>query len=608
MVSTEYNKEVLRMRNAETVLNVIRERGERGLPLENIYRLLYNRNLYLRAYGRIYSNQGATTKGVTAETMDGMSLAKIDRIIEALSYERFRWTPVRRVNIPKPNGTTRALGIPTGPDKLLQEVIRMILEAYYEPQFSDRSHGFRPHRGCHTALSEVVNTWKGTRWFVEGDIKGCFDNIDHDVLLSVLGKKLHDNRFLRLLKYLLKAGYVEDWKYGRTLSGTPQGGIASPILANIYLDRLDKFVQNVLIPAHTRGTDRRANREYTRLSDRMAHHRKVGHHSLAAELRKQMQQLPSRDPHDPDYRRLRYVRYADDFVLGFIGPKAEAKQVKESLETFLCDTLKLELSKEKTLITHATSQAARFLGYELVNQQANDQLDPTGRRRVNGRIGLRVPADVIEQHCQAYMRNGKPAHRSYLIHDEDYSIVEQYQSEYRGVVQYYLLAYNVFHLGRLRSVMEMSLARTLAAKHKSTARKMRRTSKSVVETAHGPRVCLKVIKQRDNGKRPLVAYFGGIPLKRQRQAVLVDQQPQRYRTERNELIKRLEADECEMCGSTVDVEVHHIRALRDLNVKGQREKPKWVQLMAARKRITLVVCRTCHMDIHHGRSNPQLQT
>ena len=608
MVSTEYNREVCIMQNAETVLNVIRERGERGLPLENIYRLLYNRNLYLRAYGRIYSNQGATTKGVTAETVDGMSLAKIDRIIDALRYERFRWTPVRRVNIPKPNGKTRALGIPTGPDKLLQEVIRMILEAYYEPQFSDRSHGFRPGRGCHTALSNVTTHWTGVRWFVEGDIKGCFDNIDHDVLLSVLGENLHDNRFLNLLKYLLKAGHMEDWKYGRTLSGTPQGGVVSPILANVYLDRLDKFVENVLIPAHTRGTDRRDNREYTRLRNRMVYHRKMGHHSLAAELRKQMQQLPSRDPHDPDYRRLRYVRYADDFVLGFIGPKAEARQVKESLETFLRDSLKLELSREKTLITHATSQAAQFLGYELVNQQANDQFDPTGRRRVNGRIGLRVPADVIEQHCQAYMRNGKPAHRSFLIHDEDYSIVDRYQSEYRGVVQYYLLAYNVHHFGRLHKAMEMSLARTLAAKHKSTARKMRRQFKSVVETEHGPRVCLKVIKQRDNGKRPLVAYFGGIPLKRQRQAVLVDQQPQRYRTDRNELIKRLLADECEMCGSTVDVEVHHIRALKDLNVKGRREKPKWVRLMAARKRITLVVCRTCHMDIHHGRSNPQPQT
>ena len=245
-----------------------------------------------------------------------------------------------------------------------------------------------------------------SRWFVEGDIKGCFDNIDHDVLLSVLGEKLHDNRFLGLLKYLLKAGYVEDWKYGRTLSGTPQGGVVSPILANIYLDRLDKFVENLLIPAHTRGTARRRNPAYIRLSSRATYRRNVGHHRLATELRHQMRQLPSSDPHDPGYRRLRYVRYADDFVLGYIGPKAEAQQVKDSLETFLRDSLKLALSKEKTLVTHATSRAARFLGYELVNQQANDQFDPTGRRRVNGRIGLGVPANVIEQHCQAYMHKG----------------------------------------------------------------------------------------------------------------------------------------------------------------------------------------------------------
>ena len=236
------------MQHAETVLNVIRERGERGLPLENIYRLLYNRNLYLRAYGRIYSNQGATTKGTTAETVDGMSLAKIDRIIDELRYERFRWTPVRRVTLPKSNGGTRPLGLPTWTDKLLQEVIRMILDAYYEPQFSDRSHGFRPGRGCHTALSNVVDYWTGVRWFVEGDIQGCFDNIDHDVLLSVLGEKLHDNRFLRLLKYLLTAGYIEDWKYGRTLSGTPQGGVVSPILANIYLAGCGKTLRSAQRP------------------------------------------------------------------------------------------------------------------------------------------------------------------------------------------------------------------------------------------------------------------------------------------------------------------------------------------------------------------------
>ena len=284
------------MRTAETVLNVIRDRGERGLPLEDIYRQLYNRELYLRAYSRLYPNQGAMTRGTTAETVDGMSLAKIDRIIDELRHERFRWTPARRVNIPKPNGKTRPLGIPTWTDKLLQEVIRMILEAYYEPQFSDHSHGFRPGRGCHTALSKVAHTWTGTRWFVEGDIKGCFDNIDHEVMLSVLGEKLHDNRFLRLLKYLLKAGYMEDWKYGRTLSGTPQGGVVSPILANVYLDRLDRFVETVLIPAHTRGKARKRNPTWNALRSRREYHQKVGHHKLAEQLRKQMQQLPSRDP------------------------------------------------------------------------------------------------------------------------------------------------------------------------------------------------------------------------------------------------------------------------------------------------------------------------
>ena len=593
------------MRTAETVLNVIRDRGKRGLPLEDIYRQLYNRELYLRAYGRLYSNQGAMTRGTTADTVDGMSLAKIDRLIDALRYERFRWTPVRRVNIPKPNGKTRPLGIPTWTDKLLQEAIRMILEAYYEPQFSDHSHGFRPHRGCHTALSEVGRTWSGVRWFVEGDIKGCFDNIDHEVLLSVLGEKLHDNRFLRLLKHMLKAGYMEEWRYGRTLSGTPQGGVVSPILANIYLDRLDKFVEKSLIPAHTRGTERRRNPEWAALRRRMAAQRKLGNHQEAATLRRKMRELPSKDPFDPSYRRLRYVRYADDFVLGFIGPKAEAEHIKESLETFLRDTLKLELSREKTLITHATSQAAKFLGYELVIQKSNDKLDPNGRRAVNGIVGLRVPAKVIEQHCRAYMRGGKPTHRAELLNDADFTIVSRYQSEFRGVVQYYLMAQNVCHFGRLQWVMGQSLLRTLTAKHQTTYRKMRRRYKSTVQTEHGERACLKVVEQRGEGKRPLVAQFGGIPLKRKRQVVLVDQQPQRYRVDRNELLQRLLADECELCGSTVDVEVHHVRALHDLNVKGQGPKPKWIQVMAARQRKTLVVCRTCHVDIHAGRSNPQ---
>src|SRR5436309_3552302 len=250
------------MRDAETTLNIIEDRGKRNLPLENVYRRLYNPDLYLRAYGRLYRNEGAMTKGTTPETVDGMSQRKIEEVIELLKYERFQWTPVRRMLIPKGNGKTRPLGIPTWTDKLLQEVMRSILEAYYEPQFSPTSHGFRPGRGCHTALKDIFHTWTGSRWFIEGDIKGCFDNIDHAILLSILRETIHDNRFLILVENLLRAGYLEQWDYRPTLSGTPQGGIISPLLANIYLDRLDQFVEQTLVPRYTCGDIRRRNKDY----------------------------------------------------------------------------------------------------------------------------------------------------------------------------------------------------------------------------------------------------------------------------------------------------------------------------------------------------------
>lgn len=589
------------MRDAETVLGVIRDRGSRGLPLEDIYRQLYNRELYLRAYGRLYSNQGAMTPGTTADTVDGMSLARIDAVIDALRHERYRWTPVRRVYIPKANGKTRPLGIPTWSDKLLQEVIRMILEAYYEPQFSDCSHGFRPGRGCHTALNDVATRWTGVHWFIEGDIKGCFDNLNHCVLMSILREKLHDNRFLRLIENLLRAGYLEDWRYGETPSGTPQGGVVSPILSNLYLDRLDRFVEKVLIPGCTRGQARRSNPTYRVLQQRARYHGLVGHHDLARIYRKEMQRLPTGDPYDPGFRRLRYVRYADDFLLGLIGPRTEAEEIKQRLSEFLQRELRLELSQDKTLITNATASAARFLGYGIVNQQADDK-QRNGRREVNGGIGLRVPADVIERHCRRYMRNGKPAHRNELLFNDDFTIIDRYQSEFRGVVQYYLLASNVSHLGRLKWVMQQSLAKTLAAKHKMPRRRLIRKYQTTTRTKYGTLACLKVVVERSDGKPPLVAQFGGIPLRRKRQAVLVDSLPLMHRGPgRSELVKRLLADECELCGSTLKVEVHHVRKLKDLNIKGRRLKPKWMETMAALRRKTLVVCRICHMDIHHGR-------
>ena len=215
------------MQNAETVLGVLRERGRKGLPLDELYRQLFNPQLYLLAYGRIYSNDGAMTPGVTQETVDGMSWGKIGRIIDAVRHERYRFSPARRVWIPKKNGKLRPLGMPTWPDKLLGEVVRLLLEAYYEPQFSARSHGFRPGRGCHTALGEVARTWTGTTWFVEGDVADCFGSLDHEIMIKILAEKIRDNRFLRLMRNMLRAGYLEDWRWNATLSGAPQGGLCS---------------------------------------------------------------------------------------------------------------------------------------------------------------------------------------------------------------------------------------------------------------------------------------------------------------------------------------------------------------------------------------------
>lgn len=302
------------MQSAQTYLELIRERGKKGLPLERVYRQLFNRELFLMAYGKIYRNKGAMTHGVTDETPDGMSLEKIGAIIEALRYERYQWLPARRTYIPKKNGKKRPLGMPVWSDKLVQEVVRLILEAYYEGQFSDHSHGFRPERGCHTALREIYYNWHGTAWFIEGDISQCFDRLDHELLLSTLSERIHDRRFINLLRELFDAGYMEDWTLNQTLSGVPQGGIVSPVLSNILLDKLDKFVEHELIPQYTRGVKRKTNNEYKNLMQRSRKHRRAGNVREAEVLRRKAQAMPSQVMDDPDYRRLKYVRYADDFL------------------------------------------------------------------------------------------------------------------------------------------------------------------------------------------------------------------------------------------------------------------------------------------------------
>ena len=594
------------MRTAETILNIIQDRGKRKLPLDDVYRQMFNPDMYLRAYAKLYKNDGAMTPGTTEETVDGMSQEKIATIIKAIRDERWQWTPVRRVEIPKSNGKMRPLGMPSWSDKMVQEVVRSILEAYYEPQFSDSSHGFRPHRGCHTALQKIHKGWAGTKWFSEGDIKGCFDNINHDILTNILHENVQDNRFLRLIENALKAGYCEDWTYHPTRSGTPQGGIVSPILSNIYMDRLDRYVEDTLIPEYERGERRKRHPAYRRLMWRTWEARKLGELERAETLRKEMQQYPSVDPDDPEYRRLRYVRYADDFLLGLAGPIAEAEEIKERLSTFLQRELNLTLAAEKTLITHAKTGKARFLGYEIGIMMSQTKLDDYMKRRaVNERIGLYIPENVIQTKRKRYLQDGKVIHRTELMNDSEYDIITHYQWEYRGLVEYYGMAYNLKQLNHLGYMMETSLLKTLAAKNRTSLAKTLKRLRASTKTPSGPRKSLKLTIPRE-GKKPLVAIFGGLSLARKDTAIK-DQVTMPYVHKRSEIVERLLKDTCEVCGAKERVEMHHVRKLANLNKQGQREKPLWMKIMISHKRKSIPLCHKCHMDIHHNRPKSKRQ-
>lgn len=427
-----------------------------------------------------------------------------------------------------------------------------------------------------------------------------FDNINHEILLSILSENIHDNRFLRLMRGLLKAGYCKQWRYHPTPSGTPQGGIVSPLLSNIYLGRLDTYVEETLIPAYTRGKIRAKNPEWNQAPCKAKYWRQRGQKERARPWEQRMRKLPSCDTHDPNYRRLRYTRYADDFLLYFAGPRGEAQEIKAKLRWFLQEYLKLELSEEKTLVTHAATQAARFLGYDIVAQRADTRLFGKYKNRtLNTGIKLRLPSAVLKANCKKYMKNGKIVNKPELMVETDFDIVQHYQWQYAGMVNYYILAQNVGWFEKLKWVMQTSLLKTLANKHNVSTGRIWHKYKDTVQTPYGPRRCLQVAIQRQ-GKESLKTHFGGIPLVPKTKTILVE--PSLWTgPRRTELSRRLLAERCEVCGrEDVRVEVHHVRKLADLRKPGRKELPTWQKVMITRRRKTLVVCRDCHMVIHHG--------
>lgn len=603
------------MRNPERVLNSLCENSKRSnYKFERLYRVLFNAEMFYLAYQRIYANTGSMTKGSDETNIDQMSLSRIERLIGALKDESYRPKPSRRTFIPKKNGKRRPLGIPSFDDKLVQEVIRMILEAIFEKQFENSSHGFRPQRSCHTALSQIEMTFNGAKWFIEGDIKGFFDNINHDVLIDILSERIRDERFLRLIRKLLNAGYVEDWKFHNTYSGTPQGGIVSPILANIYLDKLDKFMKTY-IQNFDKGEKRKPNPERIKFEyERSCAVKKLktetdseARDDLIKQIRnaeKVRNLVPSCLEMDYEYKKLKYVRYADDFLIGVIGSIQDCRRIKEDIKNFLSDALKLELSDEKTLITHSETPA-RFLSFDVSVRKSNlAKRDKTGklRRLFNKKVALRMPEGTVKKKLIDYdavefkMHNGreqwKPKCRTYLINNDNLEILTRYNSEILGLYNYYAIARNSATLHAFKYIMEYSMYKTYANKHRTTVA-------NICKKYKRDGVFTITYTNKKGEQKSRLFYNNGFKRKKEPREAYFDIIPRNaYTVMRTSLIERLQAKKCERCGKEDSLEMHHIRKVKDL--KGKKD---WETLMIARKRKTLAVCHDCHWKIHRGETN-----
>jgi len=600
----------------------LRKSVEKGNIAKDLFKIMMTcEDLWMQAYINIQGNKGALTKSVDTSTVDGFSDEAAKSLIMELKSEKFRFKPTKRIYIPKKNGKKRPLGIPRFKDKMVQEVCRMLLENIYETQFSDNSHGFRPKRSCHTALNKIKN-WSGITWFLEFDIKGYFDNIDHEILINILSKRIEDRRFLKLISEMLRCGYLENWNYNKTYSGTPQGGVISPILANIYLNELDEFVLKIKF---NKGKKRTENPEYQKLA--MARRKiqqkidfrrdwiKAGGRVLGGkkfvviepnELESEIKSLikeyknlddnffetPSKLYNDPNFKRLHYVRYADDFLFGIIGTKHDVEVIQEKVTAFLNKNLKLEVSEEKTGIKHARKEGTRFLSYD-IQKSSNVR---TEYKMLNGRkikqrnsgvpIKLKVPMKKVKDFSKKYgnFQKNKPLHRAELMNKTELEIVRDYNAEFRGFANYYALADDVkYKLHKLEWFMQTSWLKTVASKLNITV--------------------TQVVKKYKNNNELIVksgkfetTYFKLKHLKTPKIQKQIDTLPiPMYTT--TQLEERLNANRCEYCGKKDGYfEVHHIRKLKDIS-KGKKD---WQRVMMDRRRKTMVLCIECHQNLHNG--------
>ena len=605
------------MRNPTEILKILSEKShDKSYRFQRLYRNLYNPEFYYLAYNNICTGQGNMTEGVDGQTIDGMSVERIDKLIACLRDHSYRPHPAKRVYIPKKNGKKRPLGIQSAEDKLVQEVVRMILESIYEPTFSPNSHGFRPKRSCHTALKHIDINFKGAVWFVEGDIKACFDSFDHHVMADILRERIDDEQFIALIWKFLRAGYMEKWTYHKTYSGTPQGSGISPILANIYLDKLDSFMDEYkksfdVGTAKGRKVDSgyiRAREHYYKLEktceqlrDTVSPEERTAMGRELREARSEMLSCPYYTACNDQYKCIHYCRYADDFLISVIGSKEDARRIKEDVKIFLAEKLKLTMSEEKTKITH-TTDFARFLGYDIcISRSSSVKRNEHGvmKREFSGRVMMYVPKEkwmgkLLEYHTLKIEKdeNGKEkwktVHRGKLINRPDIEIITKFNAEIRGLYNYYRLANNVSVLNKFAYIMEYSMYKTYACKYRSTVRKIiDRFSRDGV---------FDVPYETKGGTKYCEFYHGGF--KRVRQTLIEPDTLPEYSRKYDRPgsnAARIKRGVCELCREeTDDIRMHHVRILKDLTGNNA-----WEEKMRKTRRKTLAVCKSCHERIHH---------
>jgi len=586
-------------------LEVIRKLNAKGGWINSdLYRLLFKPELYVLAYERIKSKPGNMTPGTDHETIDGFGMDEIRKLIEEMRTEKYQPSPVRRALIPKSNGKMRKLGIPSSRDKIIQEVVRLILEAIYDSPygayFKESSHGFRRSRSCHSALKEIQGKWSGTVWFLEGDIKACFDDINHEILVDILRKKIKDERFLNLIWKFLNAGYQDlDESRKDSLAGTPQGGIVSPILANVYLHELDVYVEQLQHELE-KGELRRPNPEYRSLQKRRQYLAKTGRVDTEEyrNLGVQMRKFPSLESKDPDFVRVRYIRYADDWVVGIIGPKSLAKEVKEKVRQFLKAKLNLTLSEEKTVITNARTAEAKFLGFRIrlgrsktAEQKQTLSTNASGkhfkRRSTGMQIVLKAPMkELIKKLSQKGFcdASGRPLHKkAWTLLDED-QIISLYSSINRGLQNYYRPTDNWVELSRIQYILKFSLAKTLAAKKQVPITRIIKDKGIQVNITR-------------KGKQRTITFYRNTDWKLDRKAFtnspIVDlvRMNERMRT-RSKL-----GLPCCICYESNRVAMHHVRHIRKMT---EKQAKGFNSLLAKLNRKQIPVCAECHRKIHNG--------